>query len=390
MDERLAKIEKEKQNAINTSNNTYNEMLNDNKALYEQQQSYIKEQENIQNQNLDKQLEFQKQQIEKQKQVANDNFKTESKKALNDFIGFTNPYGQNAEAMAESGLLNSGVSETSKLGGFNAYQNRLASANKAMQDAFTQYDTSLNEAILNNDVQKAENALERLKQSLAYTENFYNNKSTIAQSQLTNNQNLNSDYNNRYQTEYQNIQNEKARAEAIRQWNEDMEFQKKQAAQEQSNWEKQYALAKSNSSSSTSKSTSSKSTSTLSNGVSLNNGNSSSKIKTDYYSGDINPDCQYGTFETKDKNGVKYQPNNVDGNKLSSAKTNSGEIIKVGDVFGSKATGSTGANISGQKIWTTGNKYYFWDGSVNSYVDITNEVTAFNKRGYSSGDGRKG
>lgn len=255
-DERLAKIEQEKQNALNQSNNTYNDLLQGNQDIYNQQQEYANKYEQTQNEALDKQLAFNEQKINQQKEIAKQNMETEQKKAKNDFVSYTNPYGLQAEQFASQGLLNSGVSETAKLGGFNSYQNRLASANKAMQDAFVQYDNDMNQARLNNDVQKAQNALAKLEMQLKYSESFYNNKSTLTQNQLSNNQQLDSDYYNRYQTTYNNIQAEKQRDEAIRQWelemqekqrqyNENLAFQKAESQRQQANWEKEYALSKS-------------------------------------------------------------------------------------------------------------------------------------------------
>lgn len=147
------------------------------------------------------------------------------------------------------------MSETTKLGGWNTYQNRLASANKVMQDAFTQYDRDLNDAMLNNDVQKAQNALNKLQMQIQFSQNFYNNKSSLTQNQLSNNQSLDNDYFNRYQTIYGNIEAEKARAEAIRQWeaemaekqrqyNENMAWQKEQQRIQQEQWQKEYELSK--------------------------------------------------------------------------------------------------------------------------------------------------
>jgi len=253
-DERLAKIEQEKQNAINQSNNMYNSLLQDNQNLYNVQNEYANTYEQTQNDILDKQLAYNTNLIEKQKEIARENKAVEEKKAKNDYTQFINPYGYRNENLAERGLLKSGVSETSMLGGFNAYQNRLATANKVMQDAFVQYDNDINQARLNNDVQKAQNALNKLQMQLEFSQNFYNNKSTISQNQLSNNQNLDNEYNNRYQTEYNNIQSEKERAEQIRQWQESFNFQKQQAAQDQANWEKEYALSKQKSSSSSKKS----------------------------------------------------------------------------------------------------------------------------------------
>lgn len=337
-DERLAKIEQEKQNAINQSNNMYNGLLQDNQNIYDQQQEYANQYEKTQNEALDKQLAFNEQKINQQKEIARQNFETEQKKAKNDFVSYTNPYGLQAEQFASQGLLNSGVSETAKLGGFNSYQNRLASANKVMQDAYIQYDNDMNQARLNNDVQKAQNALAKLEMQLKYSESFYNNKSTLTQNQLSNNQQLDSDYYNRYNTVYNNIQAEKQRAEAIRQWeaelaekqrqyNENMAFQKSESQRQQANWEKEYALSKaasartststrrsSGGSSSTKKSNSSKS-STLTNGSS-GNGN--------------------------------YEP--------------TGYSIRNGDVS--------------QELLTKDGKYYYKNGK--KYVDISNNIAQLN------------
>jgi hypothetical protein len=112
------------------------------------------------------------------------------------------------------------------------------------------------------------------------------------------------------------------------------------------------------------------------------------QVLTDYYQGDLNPNVQYGTFETLSKNGVKYQPNNVGKytytdnsnpykpkqvtavNTLSKYKSN-GKAIKVGDyakATGKSITGYTGADVSNQSVWVdkTG-KAWFWDGSINDY-----------------------
>lgn len=87
-------------------------------------------------------------------------------------------------------------------------------------------------------------------------------------------------------------------------------------------------------------------------------------VNTDYWQGDLNPDVRYGTFSTTDKNGVRYQPNNIGGKKLtSSGKT-------AGQMFGKNAVNSSGVNIANQKVWKLGNKYYIWNGSKNQYERV--------------------
>lgn len=393
-DERLTKINQERDAALQQSNDTYNAILQDNQNLYNQQQQYANDYLNTQNEMLDKQLAFNQEQIEKQKEIARQNMETEQKKAKNDYTQFINPYGYRNENLAERGLLKSGVSETSMLGGFNTYQNRLASANKAMQDAFVQYDTDMNAARLNNDVQKAQNALNALKMNLEFAETFYTNKSNTMQNQLSNNQNIDNNYYNRYQTEYGNIQNEKERAEQIRQWeaelaekqrqyNETLAFQKQQAEQEQANWEKQYALSKSASSSSSSSSRSrSSSSSGGSGGTSLTGTTTSANgytIIANPFTGAVNPDAKYGVFNTGDGSG--YQPNNINGEALKYSG------MTMAEFTGEKGSLNSGnKNIDNHKVWQIGNKYYVWDGYANGYVDITR----YNVKNKSNPSGGKG
>lgn len=87
-------------------------------------------------------------------------------------------------------------------------------------------------------------------------------------------------------------------------------------------------------------------------------------VDTQYYQGGLNPDTQYGTFGTVDKNGIKYQPDNIGGVKLkSSGKT-------AGQMFGKNAVNSSGVNIANQKVWRIDNKYYIWNGSKNQYEQV--------------------
>lgn len=106
------------------------------------------------------------------------------------------------------------------------------------------------------------------------------------------------------------------------------------------------------------------------NDIDLPNNPNSYAVNTDYWQGDLNSDTQYGTFKTTDKNGVRYQPNNVGGNPLKgSGKT-------VAEAFGAGKTGQTGASLDNQKVWVTtqGDKrYYVWDGSQNKYIDVTSK-----------------
>ena len=217
------------------------------------------------------------------------------------------------------------------------------------------YGTNLNEILKNkaNQLQDIDNQINST--NLQYDTNRINSineyDGNIASLQNQIDQQALAQYNTIYQQvlaqkqqEWQNQQAEAERQEAIRQFNEQMAYQKARDAESD-----RQAWAKLN----------------ANNYSGFSGTNNSKKIKTNYYEGDINPDTQYGTFNTLDSNGVKYQPNNVGGSKLK----NSG--YKVSDLFGAGNTGSTGANIDSQKVWkTSSGKYYVWDGSQNKYIDL--------------------
>ncbi len=376
MDERIAELERQKAQALQNSNNTYGDMLQDNQNLYDKQYQLAEDAERTQNELLDKQLAYNEQVVNRNKEEARKNMETEQKKARNDYLNYINPYGAQAEALGSQGLLNSGVSGNAQMGAYTIYQNRNATANKVMQDAFVQYDDEMAQARLNHDSNMAQNALAKLQAQMDALKEFTQNKNSITQQQLTNNQNIDSEYYGRYSDEYNRYQEELARQEAIRQWeaemaeqqrqyNENLAYQREQAQRAQQQWEqqmayqkeqdrlaqqqwqKEYELQKK----------------AYENSAELEDNRI---IETDYWNGPINKDVKYGTFGTKDKNGVEYQPDNYEGKKLSKSG------YKVKDIFGTgKLFGETGASLDNQTIWQTKDgKYYIWDGSQNKYFEV--------------------
>lgn len=254
MDERLTNIEAQKQAQLNKNEQIYSGLLTDAQNLYNQQQNYANQYETTQNDILDKQLAYNTGLIEQQKEIARQNKAEEERKARNSYDAYQNQYGNNAERLASSGLNNSGYMLRQSDSANAAYQNRLAAANKTLQNAITQYDNDINAARLNNDVSKAQNALEKLKLQLQYSESYYNKKGDLTINQFNTGRDIDTDYYNRYQTEYSNIQNEKAREEAIRQWeaemaekqrqyNENMAYQKERDRVADEQWAKEYALS---------------------------------------------------------------------------------------------------------------------------------------------------
>ena len=357
--QRYNQLANERKAALNKSDKTYQDLLNKNTDYSNSVNNYLNDYQNTQNDVYDKQLERQIELQNQNKEKAEQAYQKEAKASKNAYYDFINPYGVQAEIQAQNGLNRSGYSETTKSQAWTTQQNRTAQARAVMSEAKLQFDNAIKDAQLNNDTLKAQLALEMLKQRQEEALRSFNYVSETKQNQLNNYQTLDSEYNKRYNTLYSQIQEEKARAEAIRQWEKEMKFKQQQAKIAQQQWEKEYELSKAN----TYSSIASRSARSSSGGgsISLSDGGSSNKkyaVNTAYYQGNLNSDAnKYGTFS----NG--YQPKGISGH---------GELSKSGDTvtFNTKTLSGQGQTVT-QNVWKAkdGTRWY-WDGRYNKYIQM--------------------
>lgn len=241
-DDRFLQVEEEKNQALENTNQQFEDLLNEREDLTNQQNDLVNKWEQTQNENLDNQLQFQKDLIEQQRQEAQKAYEKEAKSAYTDYRKETDAYGVSREQQVGAGMGNTGYSESSKVSMYNTYQNRLATSKETMDKAYMEFDNAIREAQLTNDVTKAENALSALQQKLQIALEAFNYKNTNTQNKLQWQQQINSDYYNRYQDVLNQINYENEQAEAIRQYNEQMEFQRQQAELAKQQWEREFAL----------------------------------------------------------------------------------------------------------------------------------------------------
>ena len=267
-DKRFQQVESEKKTELNKTTNTYNEMINSSNSYYQQQidasKQWADKQSEIQQANTDFTIE----KVNQAKDQAKKDYTKEQKGAYTDYQKAINPYGANAEKLAEQGLSNTGYAESTRTSMYNTYQNRYMAARESYNQAILNYDNSIKEAQLANNAQLAQIAYEALQKQLELSlQGFqYKNQLILQKTEALNA--VNDRYYNRYQDVLKQINTENALAEQVRQYNEKMAeekrqynetmaFQKQKAAQEQANWEKEYALAKSKAYSSSSSGSSS-------------------------------------------------------------------------------------------------------------------------------------
>lgn len=279
-DKRLTNVESAKKEAINTANNTYNNMINQTDSKYNElinaNKDYATKQQEIQQQNTNFAIE----QINQQKEKAEKDYTKEQTGAYTDYQKATDQYGVQAEQQAMSGLQNSGFAESSKVQAFTSYQNRYNTAREVYSNAVLSYDNAIKDAQLKNNAQLAEIAFQSLQTQLQYALEGFQYKNELLQTKLNTQMQLESEYNNRYQQVLSQINTENSLAEQIRQYNESMAYQKQRDAIADSQWQKQYALqqasASKSSSGGSSSSSSKKSSSKLTSGSSSKKSSSSS------------------------------------------------------------------------------------------------------------------
>lgn len=240
-DKRFKDVENEKQSELNKYNETYDNLINERNNFTKEQQDMVDRWENTQKDVANKNLEYQKDLIEQQRKKSEQAYQNEAKASYIDYQKEVDKYGVSRENVVNNGLSNSGYSESSKVDMYNTYQNRLGTARKSMQDAGIEFDNAIRQAQLSNDETLAQNALKALQDKLNIALEGFNYKSDQENNRLNWSYNINNNYYNRYKDVESQINYENETAEKIRQYNENMAYQKEQQRLEQQRWEKEMA-----------------------------------------------------------------------------------------------------------------------------------------------------
>ena len=358
-DERFTQLEQDKQTELNKYNQTYDALIDERNQFTNQQQDLVDQWKQTQDKLANDNLNYQTDLYNQKKEQAEKDFQKESNASYIDYLKENDRYGVSREQMVANGLSNSGYSESSKVSMYNTYQNRVASARQSLNTAKLEFDNAIKEAQLTNNATLAENALTALQQKMQIALEGFNYKDTQTQNKLNWEYNINNNYYDRYKDVESQINYENEQAEAIRQYQEQMEFQRQQAAQEQQRWEQELAYQKQQDAITNAQNWAKVNATYGGSGTELTDLSSSSyAVNTAYYQGDLNADAKkYGTFSNN------YQPKGISGH---------GTIKKSGDTL----TFDT-QTLSGQKqtvtqnIWKAedGTKWY-WDGRQNKYIQI--------------------
>ena len=234
--------------------------------------------------------------IERNKQKAQVEADKTNRALYTDYQKQINPYGVNAENLAEQGLAKSGLAETTKANYYNTYQTARTEAMNNANTIKADFDAEIARARQNGDLQTAQAKLDLYKQRINDLANMYNLKFQADQFAYQKEQDAlsQSNWEREFEQALQQAQWEQAFNQSQfdyqkdrdiisdSQWNKEFGFNKDQFAYQkqqdklaQSNWEKEFALAKKKSSTGSSKSGQSK------NSLVVKDNNTSKELKVD-------------------------------------------------------------------------------------------------------------
>ncbi len=371
-DKRLTDIKTEETKAVADSNSMYKEMVDDVDSQYKKVADQIQSNTDLMVETQNANTDFQVKQIEQQKEQAQKDYTKEQSGAYGDYIRQTNQYGVNAEQMAMQGLAGSGYSESSKVAMYNQYQNRVAVARETLSKVIMNYDNNIQQARLQNNSTIAQIQSEAsLKQAEILLEGF-NQKNTLLQQQMERELQLKSLYQNKWQTELDNIHKENALAEQVR-----------QAEIEQANKDRDYQLQL----------------------RAMENAEAEAKRKAEIEAKEIELaqkeyNATYGENGTiaQAKQQQQQQQMQKEVEEKGGAFGNNAETVKKKDYYFSNGyqpryvnnqkLAESGIKTTalpddlgipdGQNVWKAGGQYYAWDGSIRQYVNVTKEITFSN------------
>ena len=232
----LTAVDNEKTEALSNLEKTYGDMISSSDTYYDKQIQASKDWADKQTEIQNQQLAFTEEKVEQQRAQAQKDYIKEQSGAYVDWQKQSNQYGVEAEKMAAQGLKDTGYSETSQIGMYTAYQNRVATAREAFVQATLNYDNAIKEARLQNSATLAEIAYQSYQQQLELSLQGFQYKNALI-SELTDKKLQTQQY---YSSEYQRIldqlNQQNALAEEARQF--DAEIAQAQAELE---WEKEQA-----------------------------------------------------------------------------------------------------------------------------------------------------
>ena len=197
-DQRFTDVKTEQVQQEAQVNQTYDNIINNSDKYYQDQINATKEYADKQSELQQSQTDFAIQQIEQQKEQTQKDYTKEQKASYADYMKQTK---SNAQNMANTGLSNTGYSESSIVSMYNQYQNRVGSARESLNQAILNYNNSIQQATLANNEKLAEIAFNSLQTQNQLNQQAFEYKNSM----ILQKENALQEVNDRYYARYQDV-----------------------------------------------------------------------------------------------------------------------------------------------------------------------------------------
>ena len=250
-DEKFKNVENERTEQEAKINNTYNDMINNSGKYYEDQIEQAKRNAEQQTAIQNEKTEFAINQIEQNKEQSQKDYEKEQKGSYVDYMKKTRSNEQN---MANSGMSNTGYSESSEVAIYNAYQNRVATAKESLDRTMLSYNNQITQARLANNEILAEIANQAAERQLQLNQQAFEYNNSLILQRESALERMNEFYYQKYQDVLAQANNEIQIQMALdeidrqyEQWKAEFEQQQRQWEaefnQKKKQWEKEIALS---------------------------------------------------------------------------------------------------------------------------------------------------
>lgn len=249
-DQKFQDIKAEQTKKESNLSQNYDNMINNTDKYYQAQIEATKDYSNQQTELQKAQLDQQKAEINQQKDKAQSDYTKEQMGSYADYMKQTK---SNAQDMANSGLSNTGYSESSLVSMYNQYQTRVATAKESLNTTMVNFSNQINQATIANNQSLAEIAFNALQTQNQLNQQAFEYKNNLILDKEKTLQSLNDMYYQRNQDLINNINTEielQVKLDEIdrqyEQWITQFNEQKRQWQTEfdarNAQWEKEYAL----------------------------------------------------------------------------------------------------------------------------------------------------
>lgn len=344
----LTNAETERNNLINDYNTNYDKRLSDYDNLIKDRENYINNWAETQKENQQKQTDYNISLINQNKEEAQKNAEKETKDAYVDYMKQTNEYGGAAETLASKGLATQGYSESSRVGMYNTYQNRVATTNAALTKANTEFNNQISQALINNDLQLAEISFNQMQESYKLALEGFEYKDTMYNNRINYINDINNNYFTRKSSLQDRIDNYNSQINNITQIQTELEENRAKRQQEHDEWLAEFNEKK------------------------RQFNEELAENRRQY-----NQSVSYSYSDSNSKaNEVTEKKGYVGNNKMEVASFDTGDVKGLNEKLG--------LNNACYDIYKNGNKYYYYDPKEKQHVDITDYVNANKKNTKSS------